>query len=508
MIYRTSLFAYTIFIISLCAFFPAACRRNDSEATAEQGKTTPTLKIDATYPNVVLISVDTLRADHITCYGYHRPTTPRIDRLAADGVVFLNTISSTSWTLPAHAALFTGLADTVHACTNTDKSLHPSRHTLAERLGEVGYATAGFFSGPYLHPVFGLAQGFQIYQDCTSYADFNTATATANDTIEGPAVWQRSSRDVTNPTVYNAVSNWLQHNTRRPFLLFIHLWDAHYDFIPPPPDATMFDAADTGTITGENFRENPRVVPEMPQRDLDHLIALYDGEIAWTDAHVGKILDDLEVLDLNDSTIIVLTSDHGTAFFEHGQKGHRNTLYDELIRIPLVIRYPKAIPAGLRIEEQARLIDVLPTLLDLIGLPRSDDMMGQTLTPLFSGGRLARSVPAVSELFSLGLNLRSNRRNEYKLIYDEKNSQGVVFDLRVDPAEQSVLKDTDSPVVKAAVRDRQWTAAWIRSFRKALPIVPTTSQIPPQVLQQLKTLGYIGGDGNTSPSTAPPNSRP
>jgi arylsulfatase A-like enzyme len=320
-----------------------------------------------TGPNVLLISIDTLRADHLGVYDYHRPTSPHIDRLAAAGVVFENHISSTSWTLPAHAALFSSLPDSVHGCTDTDRVLAGEITTLAERFRNAGYETAGFFAGPYLHPAFGLGQGFQHYENCTSYArtlDQSPARAWAMD----PEGMPQSHRDVTNPTVYARLTRWLDGQRTGTFFAFVHLWDVHFDFMPPPPYDTMFDPDYDGPITGENFFFDKRIRAGMAPRDLEHLVALYDGEIAWTDEFVGRIITKLEKEGLLDETVIAVTSDHGTAFFEHGLKGHRNGLWDELIRVPFVIRYPAALEGGTRVGAQTRAIDVGPTLLELAGL--------------------------------------------------------------------------------------------------------------------------------------------
>ncbi|MBU0617850.1 MAG: sulfatase-like hydrolase/transferase, partial [Planctomycetes bacterium] len=190
---------------------------------------------DSTYPNILLISVDALRPDHLGCYGYGRATSPNIDKLAGEGALFENAISSTSWTLPAHAALFTGLADSVHGCTDTDRRLAENRYTLAERLKDAGYATVGFFSGPYLHPVFELGQGFDEYVDCTSYPELTERNGIDAKAVDSASVHERSHRDITNPRVYERASAWLTENKRRPFFMFVHMWDVHFDFIPPPP---------------------------------------------------------------------------------------------------------------------------------------------------------------------------------------------------------------------------------------------------------------------------------
>ena len=463
------------------------CSKSDDSTAGKAA-----VKADESWPNIVLISVDTLRPDHLGCYGYQRKTSPRIDKLASEGALFEQAVSSTSWTLPAHCAMFTGLADTVHGCIEMDRRLAESRVTLAERLSAAGYATAGFFSGPALHPVFGLAQGFDKYVDCTSYADLSVKVVGTGQTLDGGVVESRSNADITNPRVSEAVCDWLTNNRQRPFFMFIHMWDVHFDFIPPPPYDRMFDPEYTGTATGENFFINPDVNPRMPKRDLEHIIALYDGEITWTDAHLGKILDQLDTLSLRDNTIVMLLSDHGEEFFEHGRKGHRQTLYDEVIRIPLIVRFPGKIPAGRRYEHQARMIDVVPTLLDLAGIPNPEDVMGRSLKPVFDGYALSSDDLAVSELFSVGRELRSFRRPDRKLIHNRKTKESVIYALTADPAEQAPLNKFNSEMVRSLLAGVEQTRAWLDDFTKRLPVEIQSPLLPEKVRHQLETLGYIG----------------
>ena len=470
-----------------------SCGQEDQPDRAAAAKRPPVLA-DKSWPNVILISIDALRPDHLHCYGYARETSPHIDRLAREGALFENVISSSSWSLPAHACLFTGLADSVHGCLDSDQRLHADHYTLAERLKDTGYGTAGFFSGPYLHPVFGLNQGFDDYIDCISYPQSAGEPATTSPTT--------SAADMTNPTTLRAVESWLTQNTHRPFFMFIHMWDVHFDYTPPPPYDTMFDPGYDGAITGRDFLRNPQINEEMPKRDLEHLIALYDGEIAWTDAHVGKLLETLEKRELLDTSIIVLTAGHGTAFFEHGKKGHGNSLFDELIRIPLIIRYPRAITAGARHDQQIRMIDLLPTVLDLLGIP-PPELMGQSLAPLFMGGTTQRDEPAISELLTRKHKLRCFRRPDRKRIWHIAVNAGVVYDLQADPAESTPLADRNAPVVKATKADAHWSGEFLKAFRQRHPQSPRLSELPATVLERLESLGYLGGEDFPMPGSTP-----
>ncbi len=441
-------------------------------------------------PNVLLISIDTLRADHLGAYGYQRPTSPNLDRIARQGVVFENHISSTSWTLPAHAALFSSLPDSVHGCTDTDRVLAEDITTLAERFGAAGYETAGFFAGPYLHPAFGLGQGFEHYENCTSYASALDGAPAAQWAMDLDVMHQ-SHRDITNPSVFKAFTRWIDEPGRGKFFIFVHLWDVHYDFIPPSPYDTMFDPDYTGSVTGENFFFDRSINPNMPPRDLEHLVALYDGEIAWTDEYLGHIIARLETLGVLDDTVIAITSDHGTAFFEHGLKGHRNSLFDELIRVPLVIRYPASIEAGTRISTQTRSIDIGPTLLDLAGLATGDDIHGHSLLTLVRDKQLDFDNEAVSELFSLGQRVRTLRTRRWKF-YDVMNRELRLWtDLIADPGERALR-----PLAVGHGPDLE--ARYDQAVAGLVPVAVTAGAgadpLPEALRRQLESLGYVGQD--------------
>jgi len=476
-------------VVSLLAIAAAGCPKRQ-----EQSPHPPPVRADASWANIVLISIDSLRPDHLGCYGYARNTSPRIDQIAAEGALFQTAVSSTSWTLPAHCALFTGLSDSVHGCQDMDQRLPENRPTMATRLRDMGYATAGFFSGPALHPVFGVAHGFDQYIDCTSFAELSLKLAESGQSLDGGAVEAAAAAEVNSPRVVRNVRTWLDRNQRRPFFLFIHFWDVHFDYMPPPPYDRMFDPDYTGTVTGENYFIDPAINASMPRRDLDHIIALYDGEIAWTDRHVGELLDELDSRGLRETTIVVLLADHGEEFFEHGRKTHRQSLYDEVIRIPLLVRFPGRIAPGQRLDHQARIIDVLPTLLVLAGAPAPDGVMGRSLAGLLQGETLdsrdGLPAPAVSELFSAGRELRSFRFPDRKGIRDLQTGNFQRYDLRSDPAEQS--PDSSAALAQRLAEDERQASAQLDRFRGLFPGGVAAPELPDSVRRQLESLGYLG----------------
>lgn len=442
-------------------------------------------------PNVLLVSMDMLRADHVSAYGYGRKTTPAIDALAGRGSRFAEAISTAPWTLPAHTALFTSLVDSVHGVNDgAGVALAPQVETLAEQFLGEGYATAGFYAGPYLHGAYGLGQGFETYRYCAPYADEYDA-ADVEAWGSDPKAQRRSHHGATNPLVYGAAEEWLQQvPAGRPFFAFVHLWDAHYDFTPPAPYDTMFtDPAYGGWVTGEEFFFDQRIHAGMDPADLAHLVALYDGEIRWTDAHLRKLLDELERLGRLDNTIVVLVSDHGTELFDHGSKGHRRNLYDESLRVPLVMAGP-GVPVGKVFEGQVSLIDVAPTLLDLCGFTAMQGAMGRSLGGLWRGEEWPER-DAISELFADGNRLRSVRSKSRKLIHNLANGAHARFDLAGDPLETSSAQRTELEA-STDLQALETIEGDLAARRKGSPPPVAPGAVPAGVEGALKANGYVG----------------
>lgn len=322
--------------------------------------------------NVILISIDSLRADRLGCYGLDRPTSPAIDALAAQGARFANAMSTTSWTLPAHMSMLTGRTLLSHGVVMENDRLPDGVPTLAESLRGTGLATGGIVSMLYLGRQYGFDRGFDVYDDTTIPAK----------------TWFESHRDEPAPAVTRFALDWLQQHREQRFFLFLHFWDVHYDYAPPPPYDTMFDPDYRGTISGENFYRNQAVNRRMPARDLQHLLAVYDGEVRWVDEHVGQILRTVDALGLADTTAIIVTADHGDEFFEHGGKGHRRTLYREVMHVPLIVRAP-GVPPGRVVTAPVSLVDVMPTALELAGAAAPPGMDGESLLALTRGGAIA-----------------------------------------------------------------------------------------------------------------------
>ena len=429
-------------------------------------------------PNVLLISVDTLRADHLGCYGYDRDTSPTIDRLAREGARFTTVVSSTSWTLPAHISLLTGLPSEAHGVIDTGMKASSSSLFLAEVLRDSGYATAGFVAGPFLSGSYGFLQGFEHYDDHSVLSLL------------------QSHKVVTSPRSIQIIEDWLVswdgQGRERPFFAFLHLWDVHYDYIPPPPYDTIFDPDYRGTITGEDFERGDHIHRDMDPRDLEHVIALYDGEIRYTDEHLARLLDLLGELDVLDETIIVLTSDHGEEFFEHGGKGHGKNLFDESILVPLIVRYPPGVRGGTVIETQVSLIDIAPTILSLAGIERPGDFAAAEaesrravdLAPMLNGR--AATIPKLASSDLHGA-LKAIRSNADKLIWDVSRPRQLYFDLIADPGELvNLVGGRPERVADLQAEHLRWVGVWETGAGLA-----ERNQIDDELRRRLRSLGYI-----------------
>ncbi|MCH2111892.1 MAG: sulfatase, partial [Planctomycetes bacterium] len=351
------------------------------------------------HPHVVIISIDSIVRDRLGYYG-HTPqyapeleVSPHLDSFATQSAVFDNAWSTTSWTLPAHAALLTGLSDRNHGVEADHFALDPLRTTLGEQFKSAGYTTAGFFTGPYLDPKYGFAKGFDIWDSAMMSPeelarhldDWMERRARAGmpepsqEEIRG--IRDRVSHwDITSPRVNKGAMDFIEeHKEGDPFLLMLHYFDAHYDYLPDSLEKGLgqrFDPGYVGNMRGENWYFNPAVRAQEPpferrisERDLGHILALYDAEIHWVDRHIGAVLKSLKDNGLWENTIVAIVADHGDEFFEHGMLGHRSTLFPELTSIPLLIRIPGQFEDGQRIQGLARIFDVGPTLLDYAGLP-------------------------------------------------------------------------------------------------------------------------------------------
>jgi len=426
-------------------------------------------------PNIILISIDSLRADHLRCYGYERDTSPVIDALAADGALFEQAVAAAPWTLPSHASLLTSLHSRTHQANDPKRRFPRETVTLASVLKSSGYDTHAVVSGPFMQTRFGMNTGFETYDD-----------ELARETH------RESHAAVTSPAVH-AKAEALLGSMKPPFFLFLHYWDVHYDYIPPEPYARRFDPDYRGSISPTDFMQNKAISRKMPPRDLAHIVALYDGEIAWVDHHIGLLMDELKRRGLYDNAIIILTADHGDEFFEHGGKGHQHSLYEELLHVPWIIKAPR-VERGRRIAQRVSLIDVMPTLLDALALELPPTLQGRSVWPPALGGDLD-PTPVFSETTKARKSHRNKRKstswamysgNRKLILFDKDRYPPELYDLASDPRETRNLfgHSGDSAMLSEL---KEWFG------RTPVGVAALHEGLDAATLRDLEALGYMGG---------------
>lgn len=311
--------------------------------------------------NVILISVDTLRADHLGIYGYEKQTSPNIDQFAKDAMVFENAFAQSSWTLPSHASMLTGkYSQKLDVEVLSDRL--PENSGIAEILKSNGYQTAAYTSGSFINEDHGFARGFDTFEENNSWQDANILTQ-------------------------NAIS-WLTNNQQNKFFLFLHYFHIHDPYSPKENSAGSIDPNYTGSLKSFDISQivklNKREIT-LPQSDLNHLKTLYDAELLELDKELGRIFDLLSETKLIDNSIIIITSDHGEEFGEHGIWGmHAYSLYDELIKVPFIIRVP-TFNKPQRIPNLVELTDIVPTITSLLNIKSPLEFDGQNLLDIPSG---------------------------------------------------------------------------------------------------------------------------
>lgn len=394
-------------------------------------------------PSVLLISIDTLRADHLGSYGYHRPTSPVLDLLAGEGVRFSSAFSASSWTLPSHMSLLTSRYPQEHGAEREAQGLRPGVVTLAEVLSDGGVRTGAVVSWFYVSARYGFDRGFDDFMELLPASEDLGAYRKAEGVVDRAIDWLGGQSEA------------------QPFFLFVHLFDPHMDYSPPPPYDTTFRAGDVGKVDGTYAGLEPYIKGLHPEgqrlapAEREAVVALYDGEIRYADAQVGRLLQALSNLSLDGNTMVILTSDHGEEFDDHGSmEGHQWTLYDEVLHVPLIIRTPAG-PEGEVVDSLVETLDVAPTILEYLGFPTPAEFQGHSLWPLMSGeaGDAHRLAYAKTEQFNSKQSVRSMTHKLIHTFDTGTNAFGFpiapgfeLYDLRDDPREQRNIFSVDAEV--------------------------------------------------------------
>jgi len=457
-------------------------------------------------PNVLMISLDTVRADHLSLYGYQRDTTPNLKKLAAEATVYRRATSTADWTLPSHASMFTGLYSSEHGAYCDVKShgllqLPDATETVAERLRDEGYATLGVVANTtMLIRVFNIHQGFQyystrlpmlpLYAGPANYSvrkvllsrlqEYWTPDSNPDLYVKGSAITKEAS------SLIGQVSEFGE-----PWFLFANYMDAHAPYNPPDPYATRYSAQPV--IPLNKFYELAKEVMQLkrtiPKDVLDPLVGKYDGGIAYLDDQIGLLCDHLRQLGVYDDTMIIITADHGEAFGEHMLMEHGVSVYEDQIHVPLIIKWPRGIkrpPDPLPVSG----VDIKSTILEVTGLKSGARVSGRSLLSNHESGeiRIAGTYPC-RDIYNTHPRFRRVEQavmsGPWKLIASSTGKREL-YNIESDPAEAKNLYETDrEPAKELEARLENWrkTIGPVRS-RKA-------AELTAEELERLKTLGYV-----------------
>jgi choline-sulfatase len=415
--------------------------------------------------NVILIIVDTLRADHLGCYGYERETTPCIDSLASAGVRYLNVTAGEPWTLPSMATIFTGLLPLEHNARRRGDSyfgLSPDAVTLTEYMAGAGYSTAAFFNVIFMGADFGLHQGFDHFDCFSTLGSENDRNA--EQTVDVALQWIDTEYD------------------GDPLFLAVHFYDPHLTYTPPDSFADLWRDPDYCGEFNSSWGQRETVVNVnrgvigLQPDDLYNLEALYDGEIAYTDNEIRRLLAGLRERGVTDRALVILVADHGEEFLDHDKMGHAHTLYQELLHVPLVISGTGFSPGSVCSMDVSQ-ADILPTVLNWCKIRHSYQGFGcDLLEQMFPSGRAVPSGMSIDESYVV-----TARRGDLKVHLFDHGTVAFMFNLLSDPGEHDPLEQVDADLLDEA-----------RFYLATPPLFnPSAVLVENGFLDALKNLGYI-----------------
>ena len=456
-------------------------------------------------PNIIIVLIDAARPDHFSCYGHERITTPNIDRIASEGIVFENAISTAGWTLPSHTSLFTGTYVSKHGVHNENQVFKGTLPTMPAALKSAGYKTAGFCRNYWISDATGLTNGFSEFYDI-HYTGFQRKIRRFINNI------RLNGRDSWTFEINRAVCKWLRQNASGdPFFMFVHYSQLHLPYSIPAPFNTMFLPDDVSYEQASRVNQNPKAFyageVAMGPEEFEISRALYDCSLAYMDHRVKDLYDELKTDGILDDTLFIITSDHGESLGDHGHFDHYYVLYDSLIKVPLIIRYPDKIDPGMRNDSIVQTLDIFPTVGKMLELPDESlrEIQGLPLPP-FSDETKHRTF-SISERYQDLVGLRNSypdrdlghlakfekdrkiaiRTKKHKLILSQ-NYESELFDLEKDPEENHNIIESNAHI---AADLESKISEWRASFTAA-KIDGNEANFDETVRKRLEALGYLG----------------
>jgi arylsulfatase A-like enzyme len=407
--------------------------------------------------NVIFVLIDTLRADRLSSFGYERETSPRLDALADSGVRFNRHLSQSSWTKCSMASMWTGLYPNRSGVLRSRHALPDGALMPAEIFREAGYRTTAIYRNGWVAPNFGFAQGFEI--------DMLPAppSAVVQQIADDPSAIAQSDGDV-----IRAATGFLRSHADDPFFMYLHLLDVH-----------QYGSDDASAVFGTTYSD------------------IYDNAILWTDSLIGHLIDEVERRGIRDRTLIVVASDHGEAFGEHGKDGHAYDVYGEVTQVPFIVSFPFRLEQGIVVDSPSENVDIWPTILDLIGMSPLEDPDGTSLLPAVEAAASGESSPDEGTLRFAHLDhtwagfegepdpIVSVTENEWRMIY--QGEERMLFDKNRDPREQTNLASERPEVVTSMT---ELVEDYLSTDDAPWPEEALSIEIDDMELNQLRALGY------------------
>ncbi len=443
-------------------------------------------------PNVLLVTVDTLRADHLSAYGYDKIQTPNLDRLASDGALFSRHLTASSWTLPTIASLHTGIHPDVHGTYRPETRLDTGFTTMAEAFGQRGYATAAYLTNAYLESRYAMDQGFDVYQHAR---DHHYDPPYVGLSLYRFLFSKRGVRHSAEQVTWRVLRFLKKHRDRR-FFLWVHYIDPHLPYgdwyIERLPAYARDLQAERG-VHVNSIDEFLKGKKTPTADDIRHLNGAYDAEILYLDRQIGRLRDGLARLGLDEDTLIVLTGDHGEEFYDHESWFHGYTLYNESVHVPLMIAWPGTIAPGRRIDIASGTVDIAPTLTDLCRAETPSGFVGRSLKPWLLGETPpVDDPPVLSALSKWSKSLRGVHTRRWDLLLDLQGDTAQLFDAENDPTQ---TRDVAAEHPEVALRLRAVVDRWKKEaprYRKALATAGDTRvELDQETRLHLRALGYM-----------------
>jgi arylsulfatase A-like enzyme len=429
---------------------------------------------------VLLLTVDTLRYDHTSMGRYRIDTTPWLSSLAAEGVIFDQCHSPAPWTLPSMASLITGLSPLVHGAEVKELKMPSGAVALPQILQRHGYRTSAFYTHIFVSSKYGFDRGYDDYEEFDIVKSF----AEGNQPIA--------------EEVMERVFSWLDENYQRPFFLAVHLFDPHWDYAPPPPYDSLYDPDYQGGFSGTIGDINPFIhgFIQINPRDLQHLTALYDGEVRYTDDQITRLFAKLKELGVYDEMLIVVSADHGEEFKDHGRLSHGYSVYQESIRIPLIVRFPGFFKTpyspGARVSVPVTLTDIPPTILEVLGIPPFEGFEGSSLLgldPSEDASRALLSRTALQGRYYMVSIIKEGMK--YIQAYGPEEKSQELYDLALDPREKNNLAPTKVGLARKLRRDMYRMIRKQRSRRFVHAGDEDSVIFDKKTMERLRALGYV-----------------